>query len=232
MYHKQHHGHYCFTHASILFVYWHTQALYQSWVLAPQRHILAVLEDICSLRPPVDHLCELLPRLQARYYSIASSAKVRPAHQCKKKKYFHVITTIIISNTTFTPSQAATTFLCSSMREQGESRVCVNRKTKTKQLTEDRLVQCCSQWLHCHLHCQGVGVKLRKRKWVVILLIKQNSKSCSIWRFTTSPSFTYPSLLLTQLCHFAIYLTYAPEEQGVHKHRFLVQNGCDAMDGC
>lgn len=28
--------------------------------------------------PPIDHLCELLPRLQARYYSIASSSKVGP----------------------------------------------------------------------------------------------------------------------------------------------------------
>ncbi|KAL2095280.1 hypothetical protein ACEWY4_009999 [Coilia grayii] len=60
------------------------KALYQSWVLAAQRHILAVLEDISSLRPPVDHLCELLPRLQPRYYSIASSAKVHPTsvHIC------------------------------------------------------------------------------------------------------------------------------------------------------
>lgn len=60
------------------------KALYQSWVLAPQRHILALLEDIPSLKPPIDHLCELLPRLQARYYSIASSAKVHPTsvHIC------------------------------------------------------------------------------------------------------------------------------------------------------
>ena len=46
-----------------------------------RRHILAILQDYPSLRPPIDHLCELLPRLQARYYSIASSSKVRgPAH--------------------------------------------------------------------------------------------------------------------------------------------------------
>lgn len=37
---------------------------------------MAILEDMSSLRPPLDHLCELLPRLQARYYSIASSSKV------------------------------------------------------------------------------------------------------------------------------------------------------------
>ncbi|XP_075871091.1 P450 (cytochrome) oxidoreductase b isoform X1 [Nelusetta ayraudi] len=52
------------------------KALYQSWVLDSCRNILAILEDLPSLKPPVDHLCELLPRLQARYYSIASSSKV------------------------------------------------------------------------------------------------------------------------------------------------------------
>ena len=54
------------------------QALYQSWVLEASRNILAILEDMPSLKPPIDHLCELLPRLQARYYSIASSSKVIP----------------------------------------------------------------------------------------------------------------------------------------------------------
>ncbi|MBN3291564.1 NCPR reductase, partial [Polypterus senegalus] len=54
------------------------KALYNSWVLEDRRNILAILQDIPSLRPPIDHLCELLPRLQARYYSIASSSKVHP----------------------------------------------------------------------------------------------------------------------------------------------------------
>ncbi|KAJ8414511.1 hypothetical protein AAFF_G00037130 [Aldrovandia affinis] len=54
------------------------KALYQSWVLESRRGILAVLQDLPSLHPPIDHLCELLPRLQARYYSIASSSKVHP----------------------------------------------------------------------------------------------------------------------------------------------------------
>ncbi|KAM6946269.1 NADPH--cytochrome P450 reductase isoform 1-T1 [Aplochiton taeniatus] len=54
------------------------KALYQSWVLDSSRNILAILEDLSSLKPPVDHMCELLPRLQARYYSIASSSKVHP----------------------------------------------------------------------------------------------------------------------------------------------------------
>ncbi|NXD25968.1 NCPR reductase, partial [Spelaeornis formosus] len=52
------------------------KALYLSWVLEARRNILAILQDMPSLRPPIDHLCELLPRLQARYYSIASSSKV------------------------------------------------------------------------------------------------------------------------------------------------------------
>lgn len=52
--------------------------LYSEWIVKDHRNILAVLEDIPSLKPPLDHLCELLPRLQARYYSISSSGKVHP----------------------------------------------------------------------------------------------------------------------------------------------------------
>ncbi|XP_029468564.1 NADPH--cytochrome P450 reductase isoform X2 [Rhinatrema bivittatum] len=52
------------------------KALYLNWVVESRRNILAILQDMPSLRPPIDHLCELLPRLQARYYSIASSSKV------------------------------------------------------------------------------------------------------------------------------------------------------------
>lgn len=62
-----------FVHLCVMFC---IQALYQSWVLDSCRNIIAILEDMPSLRPPIDHLCELLPRLQARYYSIASSSKV------------------------------------------------------------------------------------------------------------------------------------------------------------
>ncbi|XP_006640872.1 NADPH--cytochrome P450 reductase isoform X1 [Lepisosteus oculatus] len=52
------------------------KALYHQWVPDARRNIVAILEDMPSLRPPLDHLCELMPRLQARYYSIASSSKV------------------------------------------------------------------------------------------------------------------------------------------------------------
>ncbi|XP_060114845.1 NADPH--cytochrome P450 reductase [Heteronotia binoei] len=54
------------------------KGLYLKWVVEARRNILAILQDIPSLRPPIDHLCELLPRLQARYYSIASTSKVQP----------------------------------------------------------------------------------------------------------------------------------------------------------
>nr|prf reductase,NADPH cytochrome P450 [Sus scrofa domesticus] len=50
--------------------------LYLSWVVEARRHILAILQDYPSLRPPIDHLCER--------YQIASSSKVHPnsVHIC------------------------------------------------------------------------------------------------------------------------------------------------------
>lgn len=57
---------------------------YNDWVVKDQRHIMQILEDCPSLMPPIDHVLELLPRLQARYYSIASSPKLHPRsiHVC------------------------------------------------------------------------------------------------------------------------------------------------------
>ncbi|RLU18700.1 hypothetical protein DMN91_009057 [Ooceraea biroi] len=54
------------------------KALYQQWIVQQNRTIVHILEDIASLKPPLDHLCELLPRLQCRYYSISSSPKLHP----------------------------------------------------------------------------------------------------------------------------------------------------------
>uniref|UniRef100_A0A1A9WZ84 NADPH--cytochrome P450 reductase n=1 Tax=Glossina brevipalpis TaxID=37001 RepID=A0A1A9WZ84_9MUSC len=51
---------------------------YQSWVQDACRNIVHILEDISSCKPPIDHVCELLPRLQPRYYSISSSSKLYP----------------------------------------------------------------------------------------------------------------------------------------------------------
>jgi NADPH-ferrihemoprotein reductase len=52
------------------------KALFQQWVIQENRNIVHILEDIPSLRPALDFLLELLPRLQCRYYSISSSSKV------------------------------------------------------------------------------------------------------------------------------------------------------------
>ncbi|KAL0132349.1 hypothetical protein PUN28_000258 [Cardiocondyla obscurior] len=54
------------------------KAAYQQWINQENRNIVHILEDIPSLKPPLDHLCEILPRLQCRYYSISSSPKLYP----------------------------------------------------------------------------------------------------------------------------------------------------------
>nr|KAG5690130.1 hypothetical protein BaRGS_003453 [Batillaria attramentaria] len=68
--------------------------LYLDWVVKNHRNILAILEDLPSLHPPLDHLLELLPRLQARLYSISSSPKVQPDTIC--------ITAVLVEYTTKT----------------------------------------------------------------------------------------------------------------------------------
>lgn len=52
------------------------KALYQSWLQNSCRNIVHILEDVKSCRPTLDHICELLPRLQPRFYSISSSSKL------------------------------------------------------------------------------------------------------------------------------------------------------------
>ncbi|XP_018914300.2 NADPH--cytochrome P450 reductase isoform X1 [Bemisia tabaci] len=52
--------------------------LYNKWIIEDNRNIVHILEDFSSCKPAIDHLCELLPRLQARYYSISSSPKLHP----------------------------------------------------------------------------------------------------------------------------------------------------------
>merc|ERR1711963_33695 len=68
------------------------KAMYVEWIANDHRDILAVLEDLPSLMPPLDHLAELLPRLQPRYYSISSTPKVYP-------KSIHV-TAVVLEYTT------------------------------------------------------------------------------------------------------------------------------------
>nr|SVE75622.1 EOG090X027R [Daphnia hispanica] len=52
--------------------------LYQQWVLQDNRSLLHILEDLPSCKPSLDLVCELLTRLQSRYYSISSSSKLHP----------------------------------------------------------------------------------------------------------------------------------------------------------
>jgi len=54
------------------------KALYVDWVVKSSRSIVHILEDMSSCKPKLDHLLELLPRLQCRYYSISSSSKIHP----------------------------------------------------------------------------------------------------------------------------------------------------------
>uniref|UniRef100_A0A069DWU7 NADPH--cytochrome P450 reductase n=1 Tax=Panstrongylus megistus TaxID=65343 RepID=A0A069DWU7_9HEMI len=51
---------------------------YSQWINQDNRNIVHILEDMPSCKPKLDHLCELLPRLQCRYYSISSSSKLYP----------------------------------------------------------------------------------------------------------------------------------------------------------
>jgi NADPH-ferrihemoprotein reductase len=52
--------------------------LYHSFVQDSCRHITHILEDMPHCKPKIDHLMELLPRLQPRFYSISSSSRVHP----------------------------------------------------------------------------------------------------------------------------------------------------------
>ncbi|XP_023309319.2 NADPH--cytochrome P450 reductase isoform X2 [Lucilia cuprina] len=91
---------------------------YQSWIQDSCRNIVHILEDIKSCRPPIDHVCELLPRLQPRYYSISSSSKLYPTN-------VH-ITAVLVQYKTPTGrinKGVATTFLKEKQPSDGEVKV-------------------------------------------------------------------------------------------------------------
>lgn len=88
---------------------------YHNWISQPHRHIVAVLEDLSSLRPSLDHILELLPRLQCRYYSISSSPKMYPTS-------IH-ITAVLVRWTTATgrvQKGVATSWLATKMPTEGQ----------------------------------------------------------------------------------------------------------------
>ena len=68
--------------------------LIQSYIVDACRHVTHILEDLPTCKPAIDHLLELLPRLQPRFYSISSSSRV---HQHR----IHV-TAVVIEYTTKT----------------------------------------------------------------------------------------------------------------------------------
>ena len=61
---------------------------YNEFIAKACRHITHILEDLPSCKPAIDHLLELLPRLQPRFYSISSSSKVH-------KDFVHVTAVVI-----------------------------------------------------------------------------------------------------------------------------------------
>ncbi|KAH8334616.1 NADPH--cytochrome P450 reductase [Drosophila kikkawai] len=91
---------------------------YQSWIQDACRNIVHILEDIKSCRPPIDHVCELLPRLQPRYYSISSSAKLHPTD-------VHVTAVLVEYKTPTgrTNKGVATTYLKNKQPQGGEEDV-------------------------------------------------------------------------------------------------------------
>lgn len=52
------------------------QKEYARYIVKERRSIVDVLTDQKTCKPPIEYLLELLPRLQARYYSIASSPRL------------------------------------------------------------------------------------------------------------------------------------------------------------
>lgn len=92
--------------------------LYESWVLQAQRNIVHVLEDLKSCRPPIDAICQMLPKLQPRYYSISSSSRLHP-------NVVHV-TVVLVKYETKTGrlnKGVATAFLANKHPSSGATRV-------------------------------------------------------------------------------------------------------------
>lgn len=69
-----------------------SKKLYSNWIVKNLRSIVHILEDLPSVKIPIDHLLELLPRLNSRFYSISSSNKMYP-------KSIHVTAVYIEYNT-------------------------------------------------------------------------------------------------------------------------------------
>ena len=62
--------------------------MYSDWIVYSCRSIVHILEDMPNCKPSIDHLLELLPRLQPRLYSISSSGRVH-------KESIHVTAVVV-----------------------------------------------------------------------------------------------------------------------------------------
>lgn len=89
--------------------------LYNEWVVKDHRNIVSILEDLPSVKPPLDHILELLPRLQCRYYSISSASKMHP-------KRIHVTAVVVDWMTRIGRQQkgVATTWLKEKVPSDGD----------------------------------------------------------------------------------------------------------------
>ena len=103
------------------------KALYSDFVIKSCRSIVHILEDLKSCKPPLDHLLELVPRLQSRFYSISSSPKIHP-------ESVHV-TAVMIEYSTPTNrvnKGVCTSFLKSKLPGIGEKVPCFIRRSQFK----------------------------------------------------------------------------------------------------
>jgi NADPH-ferrihemoprotein reductase len=82
------------------------QELYEKYIVHDCRCITEVLEDFKSIKVPLDHFLEVLPKMQPRYYSISSSHNDTPGRV--------TLTAVLVQYTTPTKRLAhgvATTWL-------------------------------------------------------------------------------------------------------------------------
>lgn len=94
------------------------KALYSEYIIKNARSIVHVLEDLPSIKIPLGYLLELMPRLQARYYSISSSPKINPERIS--------ITAVLVEHTTLsgrTVRGVCTGWLASLRVSEGENKV-------------------------------------------------------------------------------------------------------------
>jgi len=102
---------------------------YNEFISNACRHITHILEDLPSCKPAIDHLLELLPRLQPRFYSISSSGKVH-------KDSVHVTAVVIEYET---PTGRTNNGVCTKWLQPMIPDENANEKTEEKPETEENV---------------------------------------------------------------------------------------------